>query len=152
MAPINKITPVQQLNIYAKKAVNDVIQHKADAENSVNSLLKYANENQLQGPAVLSIFSRFNALRKNKNAYSKDVAKRIENFPDLFEFEVQKNKSLKKEGDKFIDSLTKSYPKTLGLRTAIAYNGSVAFNQKAAKTPLTKKLKVLFDYLTSPME
>ena len=125
---MNKLT-----DIYARKMIYNVLEQMPNAQQHVHNFLKHANDNNIQGAALVSYYTRFNKMPiLAKNVIAETIDKACKN-----------DEILHSESMKFVSALTKNYPKTLYDRISLASNGSVVDGEVKPKSVFKKILTVI---------
>lgn len=118
---------------YAKNMINSVLYNKTNATQDALKFFKHANDNNIQGMALVSYYTELNKMPLSAKY----------NFPETIQTINEKNKALNSETKKFISVLTKNYPKTLNDRISLASNGSVVDGGVKPKSVFKKILTVI---------
>lgn len=135
MSQLNIVT--KELNSRASRMVSSLYRKSADAEQHIGSFLKYANENKVQGSALVSFYS------KSQGANRKIFPQPELNIADIISDKTLKHKQLHTEADIFVSTLLENYPRTLRDRISLASQGCVGADEVKPQSKLKKVFVIL---------
>ena len=125
------------LNSRASRMVSSLYRKSSDAEKHIGEFLRYANDNNIQGPALVSFYSKVQGVSKRIFPEPKL------NIADVISDKVLKNKKLQDEADEFVSTLLENYPKTLRDRISLACQGCVDANEVKPQSKFRKFFVIL---------
>ncbi len=132
------ISPINQLNTYAKKMLTSIVKESPDKTQAVKTFFKHANENNLQGPAIIAYHTNFNNLKDIAHKQNFEIYSRIKCLPELVEKEITDNPEVEKEGKLFFDKLVSLYPNSIENRVSLASQGAVTADKVEPKSRIKK--------------
>lgn len=141
--PMTISPKMQQLNLYADSMIKSVVNNSPDMKKNINKFLVYANNNNLQGPALVAYHTAMNNIFENKDSFSKEGKKRIVNFPEYYENVINRSSILKNNSEKFLNQINKNYPRSIESRVHLASKGAVTSNEIKPQSKLKKFMVIL---------
>lgn len=143
------VVPLMPIDEYASKAINKLLNStRKNATKSLTEFFEYANNHNIQGPAITSYYSELNFRKKHRKELSNVAKQRIFGISKIIKGISNKSEKLKEEQDKFVKALKVNYPKTLDKRIALLNKGEVVsgkvkkssgFNKFVVKTSVLVK-------------
>ena len=118
---------------YANNMINSLFHNKSNANQDAYKFFKHANDNNIQGAALVSYYTKLNSMPE----LAKDTI--IEKI-----YTISKNdKNLDSEVKKFASKFTEQYPKTEYDRISLASNSEVIDGEVKPKSVFKKFLTIL---------
>lgn len=143
------ISPIKKLSIHTDTMVRSVINQSPNAKADIANFLKFTNENNLHGPALVSFHTTFNKFKANSASFSREAKERTQSLPELIEKYIKNSPLLTKHSDEFLTKIEKLYPRSLGKRTSIASQGAVVADSVEPKSKFKKFFVWINQFLKS---
>ena len=145
---MTSITPIKELNNHAYKMVSGIVHNNPDKTKAIKAFLKHANDNNIQGPAIVAYHTQYNAFRYDKiNKLNLEDSLRARSIPEIFEKEIENNPEVEKEINLFAQKLCELYPNSLGDRISLASQSAVTADKVEPKSWFKKLFVVLNRFL-----
>ncbi len=136
------IRPIDNLNNYAMHMVKSTIKDEPYKTTYIRNFLKTANDNKLQGPAVVSLYTAIRNMGKEIGSKDEFLNNRLKNVISLISDETQKISELKDQVMEFALGLVKNYDhpvregknNSLGKRLLLAKVGAVRSDRVEPKS------------------
>lgn len=120
-----KISPVQQLNDYAKAMLVSVVNDSPAQKRNIGNFLQFANDTKLYGAAVVSYHTAYNMMTKKASHFTKEAKERLYNADSIIEKHAKGSPLLKQKAELFEENINNMYPNSLADRVSLAATGSV---------------------------
>ncbi len=151
------IRPIDNLNNYAMRMVKSTIKDEPHKTTYIRNFLRTANDNNLQSPAVVSLYTAIRNIGKEIGSKDEFLNNRLKNVVSLISDETEKVSELKDEAMKFALELVRKYDSpmregknnSLGKRLLLAKVGAVRSDRVEPKSWL-KKILVRLAELCKP--
>ncbi len=114
-----------QLDNKAHKMILSVIRNSSGQKENVAEFFRYANKNDVQGPALISYFTKYNSLRDSFGEINNNNMHRYSHIENFIDDIVNSRPDIKAEAEKFVNILNQKYPKHLKARISAANQGAV---------------------------
>lgn len=119
------ITPIN-FNTMAHDMIYSVVKNSPAKRTYIRNFYRAANDSQAPGNALISYYTELNKFKNNIN------------IVNGIEKEIKKTPELRKEANKFLDTLSYLYPKSLDDRISIASQGAVVSDKVEPKSKFKK--------------
>lgn len=129
MPSISPIT--ERLNYSARKMIETVAKNEPSKTTHIRDFFRTANDNHLQGPALVSYFTELNKAKYGKKS---PIAEEMHNFIENLEDTIKSVPVLKKLFHNFAIELMKKYPRTYDIRRSLAFQGAVTSDKVEPKS------------------
>ena len=154
-----KVNPVGMLNTKAHNMIAGYITDSPDKHKYAQEFFGFANNYNLQGPAIVSYFSNLHGIAQDINITKHRSSNRVDNLKkfvrDLIAPKEESSKAVntnledeavKAEAQEFVNGLKKIYGKNLRARFSLADQGAVTM-RKPKKTHWQTKMLVRINLL-----
>ena len=129
MPSISPIT--DKLNYSARRMIESVAKNEPSKTTHIRDFFRTANDNNLQGPALISYFTEVNKAKYGKKS---SIAEKMYGFTDLMEDTIKSVPELIKLCNKFANEFIEKYPNTYILRRALAHQSAVTSDRVEPKS------------------
>ena len=143
MPSISPIT--EKLNYSARKMIETVAKNEPSKTTHIRDFFRIANDNNMQGSAVVSYFTELNKAKYGKKS---PIAEMMYGFSERIEKEIKAVPELKILFNNFSNEIMRKYPRTYDIRRSLAAQEAVIADKVQPKSRF-KKFLVSFNKFLS---